>query len=161
MSYPVLTDDIPVRAATRAGRDVLPLLSRHEQLEELHAVIASLAQESVAAPREEIERASRDPEHARLARCLDDIDGALRQARRTVDALLDAMPAAHRRAQLQAVAMLTRQHDEAARDVQEAQLALLEGSAVAVRIRLARIFRAMGRAEQMHYYLRTPRVPTG
>jgi hypothetical protein len=148
----------PARTAIPSGVAVVPLPTHHEQLEELHGRIAHLAQESVATPREEIERASIDPEHARLARGLDEIDDALRRARRTVDALLDAMPVAERRAQLQAVALLARQHDEAARDVHEAQLALREGSAVAVRIRIARIFRAIGRAEQMHFYLRTPRA---
>lgn len=157
MTHAVFADEVPPFGVTPSPPTIVSLPTGHEQLEDLHSTIAHLAQESVAAPREEFERASLDPEHARLARCLDEIDTALRRARRTVDALLDAMPAAERRAQLQAVALLARQHDEAARDVHEAQLALQAGSAVAVRIRLARIFRAIGRAEQMHFYLRTPR----
>ncbi len=149
----------PRRDVTRGGE--LTLDARHEQLEELHLAIANLAHESVSAPREEIEHASVDPAHARLARALDELGTTLRRARRVFDALLDAMPSTQRRDQLQAIAMLSRQHDEAVRDLHEAQMALLDGSAVAVRIRLARVFHAIGRAEQMHFYLRSPRAARG
>lgn len=161
MSPIPLDDGATAVVSLTSRRGALPLEARHEQLEEMHLAIANLAQESVSAPREEIEHASLDPDHAHLARALDELSTTLRRARRVFDALLDAMPAAERRDQLQAIAMLSRQHDEAARDLHEAQLALLEGSAVAVRIRLARVFRAIGRAEQMHFYLRSPRAARG
>jgi hypothetical protein len=158
MSPISLEDGVTVVRSITPLRDALPLEARHEQLEELHLAIANLAQESVTVPREEIEHASLDPAHARLAHALDELGTTLRRARRVFDALLDSMPSAQRRDQLQAIAMLSRQHDEASRDLHEAQLALLEGSAVSVRIRLARVFRAIGRAEQMHFYLRSPRA---
>lgn len=132
----------------------------HERLEDLHLEIANLMHELVTAPRDEIELASADPEHAQLGGLFDRLVQAMRTARQAFDQLLEAMPADTRRASLHAIAMLQRNHDEAVRDLHEAQHALVEGPPVTVRIRLARAFRAIGRAEQMHYYLRSARRPS-
>lgn len=131
----------------------------HERLASLHLEIADIIHEAVTAPRAEIELAAVDPLHARLGRDLETLLVSMRQARHVFDRLLEAMSPERRRANLQAIAMLSRSHDEAARDLQEARLGLEEGSAVAVRVRLARAFHAIGHAEQMHYYLRTDRRP--
>lgn len=133
----------------------------HDRLASLHLEIADIIHDAVTAPRAEIELAAADPLHARLGRDLETLLVCMRQVRHVFDQLLEAMPPDRRRGNLQAIAMLSRSHDEAARDLHEARLGLEEGSAVAVRVRLARAFHAIGHAEQMHYYLRTDRRPAG
>lgn len=133
--------------------------AQHDRLGALHLEMADIIHDAVTAPRAEIELAAADPVQARLARDLDALLVRMRQARYVLDTLLDGMSPERRRTNLQAIAMLSRSHDEAARDLHEARLALEEGSAVAVRVRLARAFHAIGHAEQMHYYLRTDRRP--
>ena len=131
----------------------------HDRLAALHLEMADIIHEAVTAPRAELQLAAADPVHARLGRDLDALLTCMREARRVFDQLLDSMSADRRRANLQAIAMLSRSHDEAARDLHEAHLGLSSGSAVAVRVRLARAFHAIGHAEQMHYYLRIERAP--
>lgn len=135
--------------------------AQHDRLGALHLEMADIIHDAVTAPRAEIELAAADPVHARLARDLDALLVCMRQTRHVFDELLDGMSSERRRTNLQAIAMLSRSHDEAARDLHEARLALEEGSTVAVRVRLARAFHAIGHAEQMHYYLRTDRRPAG
>lgn len=143
-----------------ATREAAPAHAVHERLEDQHLEIANLLHELVTAPRDEIELASTDPEAARLGRLFERLNDVMRDAREEFERLLDALPAETRRANLHAIAMLQRNHDEAVRDLHDARLALLEGTAVTVRICLARAFHAIGRAEQMHYYLRSARRPS-
>ena len=153
-----------LRLVTPRGRDAVPVpatTALHDRLAALHLEMADIIHEAVTAPRAELELAAADPVEARLARDLDALLTRMRDARRVFDQVLDSMSPERRRANLQAIAMLSRSHDEAARDLHESRLGLSEGSAVAVRVRLARAFHAIGHAEQMHYYLRLDRTPAG
>lgn len=133
--------------------------ARHERIEDHHLTIAHLVHETLAASERSLAHDGGDSATSRLAEVLDMLLTELFAVRRELEALLRDLPPEHRRAHLRAIAMLSRAHDEAWRDVHEAQVALDGGSLVSVRIRLARLFAAIGRAEQMHYYLRTARQP--
>jgi len=133
--------------------------ARHERIEDHHLTIAHLVHETLAASERSSALDAEDAVSPRLAGVIDLLLTELYAVRREFELLLGDLPAAHRRAHLRAIALLSRAHDEGWRDVHEAQVALDAGSLVAVRIRLARLFASIGRAEQMHYYLRTARQP--
>lgn len=133
--------------------------ARHERIEDHHLTIAHLVHETLAASERSVEFDAEDGASPRLAGVIDVLLTELHAVRREFELLLRDLPAEHRRAHLRAIALLSRAHDEAWRDVHEAQVALDGGSLVSVRIRLARLFASIGRAEQMHYYLRTARQP--
>jgi hypothetical protein len=133
--------------------------ARHERIEDHHLTIAHLVHETLAASERAIGTATESSATPRLSEVLEILLTELYAVRREFEALLRELPADHRREHLRAIAMLSRAHDEAWRDVHEAQVALEAGSLVSVRIRLARLFAAIGRAEQMHYYLRSARQP--
>lgn len=132
---------------------------RHERIEDHHLTIAHLVHETLAASERSTDLDTEDAASPRLASVIDILLAELSAVRSEFDSLLRDLPADHRRAHLRAIALLSRAHDEAWRDVHEAQVALDAESLVAVRIRLARLFASIGRAEQMHYYLRTARQP--
>jgi hypothetical protein len=133
--------------------------ARHERIEDHHLTIAHLVHETLAASERSLALDGGDSAPSRMTGVLEILLTELYAVRREFEALLRDLPADHRREHLRAIAMLSRAHDEAWRDVHEAQVSLETGSLVSVRIRLARLFAAIGRAEQMHYYLRTARQP--
>lgn len=155
---PYRTPRDPVVLA-RTSHDRSPA-ARHERIEDHHLTVAHLVHETLAASERSLAVDGGDSASSRLTGVLEMLLTELYAARREFEALLRELPSEHRRTHLRAIAMLSRAHDEAWRDVHEAQLALDAGSLVSVRIRLARLFAAIGRAEQMHYYLRTARQPT-
>lgn len=132
---------------------------RHERIEDHHLTIAHLVHETLSASERSTDLDTEDAALPRLASVIDILLAELSAVRSEFESLLRDLPADHRRAHLRAIALLSRAHDEAWRDVHEAQVALDAESLVAVRIRLARLFASIGRAEQMHYYLRTARQP--
>jgi hypothetical protein len=134
--------------------------ARHERIEDHHLAIAHLVHETLAVSERSADGGPERTSSPRLASVIDMVAVELQGARREFDTLLRELPAEHRRTHLRAIALLSRAHDEAWRDADEAQAAMEAGSLVSVRIRLARLFASIGRAEQMHYYLRTARQPT-
>ncbi len=146
-------------ASAPAAYDRSPA-ARHERIEDHHLTIAHLVHETLAASERSIDLDVESGASPRLAGVIDMLLTELYAVRREFTSLLEELPAEHRRLHLRAIALLSRAHDEAWRDVHEAQVALGEGSLVSVRIRLAHLFASIGRAEQMHYYLRTARQPT-
>jgi len=137
-----------------------PPAARHERIEDHHLAIAHLVHETLAASDRVTALDVEDAATPRLTGVIDMVLTELYTVRREFEALLRDLPAEYRRTHLRAIALLSRAHDEAWRDVHEAQVALDAGSLVSVRIRLARLFASIGRAEQMHYYLRTARQPS-
>jgi hypothetical protein len=133
--------------------------ARHERIEDHHLTIAHLVHETLAASERSAELDAEHTSSPRLASVIDMLLTELYAVRREFETLLRELPAEYRRTHLRAIALLSRAHDEAWRDVHEAQVSLDAGSLVSVRIRLARLFASIGRAEQMHYYLRTARQP--
>jgi hypothetical protein len=140
-------------------RSVHPVHVYHERIEDYHMAVASRARDAVTAPRTESE--DDDPEHeaSRLQSALDRIAEDLTGATRGLEQLLDSLPPEVRRKNLHAIAMLSRAHDDCCQELAEAGDALRTGAGVHVRIRLAGLFSAVGRAEQAHYYWRTARPP--
>jgi hypothetical protein len=121
--------------------------------------VASLAHEAVTAPGTEPAIGKPDRGGTPLPVVLDRLAESLTAASRELELLLDSLSAEVRRENVHAIAMLSRAHDDCCQELAEAGDALRTGSSVHVRVRLARLFAAVGRAEQAHYYLRTARVP--
>lgn len=145
-----------VRAPTGHARS---LAMRYERIEDHHLSIAHLVHETLAASERAVDLETEDATSLHLAGVIEVLFTELGAVRREFESLLGDLPAEHRRAHLRAIALLSRAHDEAWRDVHEAQVALDSRSLVSVRIHLARLFASIGRAEQMHYYLHTARQP--
>jgi hypothetical protein len=130
-----------------------------ERLGALHLQLADGIRDVITTPGQEPDRGVTSSGDTRLARDLDRLLATLREARRVFDEMLDGLSPDRRRANLQAIARLSRSHDEAMRDLHEAHAGLLDGGPIVVRVCLARAFHAIGHAEQMHYYLRLERAP--
>ncbi len=140
-------------------RTLHPVHVHHERIEDYHMAVASLAHEAVTAPGTEPAMGKPNPGASQLQCVLDRIAEDLTGATRELELLLDSLSAEVRRANVHAIAMLSRAHDDCCQELAEAGDALRTGSSVHVRVRLARLFAAVGRAEQAHYYLRTARLP--
>jgi hypothetical protein len=140
-------------------RTLHPVHVHHERIEDYHMAVASLAHEAVTAPAAEPMIGKPDRAGTPLPVVLDRLAESLTAASRELELLLDSLSAEVRRENVHAIAMLSRAHDDCCQELAEAGDALRTGSSVHVRVRLARLFAAVGRAEQAHYYLRTARVP--
>ena len=140
-------------------RSIHPLHVYHERIEDYHMAVAVRANEAVTAPRTESDDLHPEQHTARLRSTLDRIAEDLTGATRSFEQLLESLPPEARRQNVPAIAMLSRAHDDCCHELAEAGDALRTGTDVHVRIRLARLFSAVGRAEQAHYYLRSARLP--
>lgn len=144
---------IPRRRAPRSTplRQPVSTATHHERLEDHHLSVAHQLHEAL------VSRAHPEPHEARLqcARVLDAVEqelcGAIRQAQILRGSLALDEPMELSRA----LRMLERAQDDAWRDLQAARNALLDGQLVEVRVALARVFSAIGRAEHAHHYVRT------
>ncbi len=151
--YPNRTSrEMLLRPPTRTS---YPVHAPHERIDDYHMAVARLAHEAVTAPRVEPVRGQLDRDASEMQSVLDRIVEQLTSATREFERLLESLSAEVRRDNVHAIAMLSRAHDECCRELAEAGDALRTGSSVHVRVRLARLFAAVGRAEQAHYYLRT------
>jgi len=161
-------NDMLARFPYRTARELLirpsprtlhPVHVHHERIEDFHMAVARRAHEAVTAPRIEPGIGQPDRTAAQLQSELDRIAEDLTAATQELETLLESLSAEVRRENVHAIAMLSRAHDDCCQELAEAGDALRTGSNVHVRVHLARLFAAVGRAEQAHYYLRTSRVP--
>ncbi len=142
----------------RCTHDRIPALqppvaiaTHHEHLEDHHLACAHQLHEGLARKVDPTPLAAR-AQHTRLIDGVErELCGALRQAQILRESLALDQPVALARALRQ----LERAHDDAWRDVQAARHAMLDEQSVEARIALARVFRAIGRAEHAHHYVRT------
>ncbi len=141
------------------ARTLHPVHVYHERIEDYHMAIAGCANDVVTAPRAESDSEDPDHESSRMNGALERIARDLNAAVRELELLLDSMSPDVRRRNVHAIAMLARAHDDCCQELAEAGDALRTGTGVHVRIRLARLFSAIGRAEQAHHYLRSARPP--
>ncbi len=132
-----------------------PAHVHHERIEEYHMTVANLAHEMVTVPRVKSGTALYDLTTSAISATLDQIADGLTAASRELELLLESLSAETRRENVYAIAMLSRAHDDCCKELAEAGDALRTGTAVHVRVRLARLFAAVGRAEQAHFYLRS------
>ena len=125
--------------------------THHERLEDHHLSVAHQLHDAL------LSRAHPEAHEARLqcTRVVDAVEqelcGAIRQAQILRGSLALDEPMELSRA----LRMLERAHDDAWRDLQSARNALLDGQLIEVRVALARVFSAIGRAEHAHHYVRT------
>lgn len=140
-------------------RSLHPVHVYHERIEDYHMAIASRANDAVTAQRAPSDHDEPEKESPHLQSALDRIATDLTGAMRELEQLLDSMSPELRRKNVHAIAMLARAHDDCCQELAEAGDALRTGAGVHVRIRLARLFSAIGRAEQAHHYLRSARLP--
>jgi hypothetical protein len=145
-----------LRRVTRLNH---PAHVHHERLEEHHMAVARLAHEIVTSPGGKTGSDVDDLATSAMRSTLDQIAELLTAANRELELLLESLSAEMRRENVYAIAMLSRAHDDCCHELAEAGDAICTGTAVHVRIRLARLFAAVGRAEQAHYYLRTALTP--
>jgi hypothetical protein len=131
----------------------------HERIEEQHMAVARLAHEMVTAPRGKAGTTVYHLTTSAMQTMLNQIAEGLTAANRELELLLESLSAERRRENVYAIAMLSRAHDDCCQELAEAGDALRTGTAVHVRVRLARLFAAVGRAEQAHYCLRTALAP--
>ncbi len=141
------------------ARTFHPVHVYHERIEDYHMAIATRANDAVTAPRSDAELDEPDNELEQLQGALDRIATDLTGAMRELEQLLDSMSPEVRRRNVHVIAMLSRAHDDCCHELAEAGDAVRTGTGVHVRIRLARLFSAVGRAEQAHHYLRSARLP--
>ncbi len=136
-----------------------PAHVHHERLEDHHMAVARLAHEVVTSPGGKHGTDVDDLHSLAIRSTLDQIAEWLTAASRELELLLESLSAEMRRENVYAIAMLSRAHDDCCQELAEAGDAMRTGTAVHVRVRLARLFAAVGRAEQAHYYLRTALTP--
>jgi len=140
-------------------RSLHPVHEHHERIEAYHTAVARLAHEAVTVPRVSTAIEQVGGPLPELQAVLERIAEQLTSATREFELLLEMLTAEVRRENVHAIAMLSRAHDDCCGELAHAGDALRTGTSVHVRVRLARLFAALGRAEQAHYYLRTARVP--
>lgn len=144
---------VPRRTPYRipALRPPVAMATHHEHLEDHHLAIAHQLHEGLAKRVDPTPIAAR----AQLTRLIDGVERELTGALRQAQILRESLAVKDPVALTQALRLLERAHDDAWRDVQTARNAMLDDQPVDGRIALSRVFRAIGRAEHAHHYVRT------